>query len=38
VKIDAEENLMLVCGAVPGPKGSYILIRKSRKAKKAAQK
>ena len=39
VKIDAEENLMLVCGAVPGPKGSYLLIRKSRKAKKAtAQK
>src|SRR6202162_1600777 len=34
VKIDAEENLMLVCGAVPGPKGSYLLIRKSRKAKK----
>src|ERR1700684_1529849 len=38
VKIDAEENLMLVCGAVPGPKGSYLLIRKSRKAKKTAQK
>src|ERR1700691_5719779 len=39
VKVDAEENLMLVCGAVPGPKGSYLLIRKSRKAKKVtAQK
>jgi len=38
VKIDAEENLMLVCGAVPGPKGAYLLIRKSRKAKKTAQK
>jgi large subunit ribosomal protein L3 len=38
VKIDAEENLMLVCGAVPGPKGAYLLIRKSRKAKKDAAK
>ena len=25
VKIDADENLLLVCGAVPGPAGSYIL-------------
>ena len=33
VKIDADENLMLVCGSVPGPAGSYILIRKARKAK-----
>ncbi len=36
VKVDADENLLLVCGAVPGPQGSYILIRKSRKAKKVA--
>jgi large subunit ribosomal protein L3 len=28
VKIDAEENLLLVRGAVPGPAGSYIYIRK----------
>jgi large subunit ribosomal protein L3 len=35
VKVDSEENLLLVCGAVPGPQGSYILINKSRKAKKA---
>jgi large subunit ribosomal protein L3 len=34
VKVDAEENLLLVCGAVPGPKGGYLLIRKSRKAAK----
>ena len=34
VKVDAEENLLLVCGAVPGPQGSYIMIRKSRKTKK----
>jgi ribosomal protein L3 len=33
VKIDAEENLLLVRGAVPGPAGSYILIRKVRAAK-----
>src|ERR1700719_574442 len=30
VKIDAEENLMLVRGAVPGPAGAYILIRKAK--------
>jgi large subunit ribosomal protein L3 len=32
VKVDAEENLLLVRGAVPGPAGTYILIRKARKA------
>ena len=34
VKIDAEENLLLVNGAVPGPNGAYVEIRKSKKAKK----
>jgi large subunit ribosomal protein L3 len=33
VKIDAEENLLLVRGAVPGPKGGYLLIRKSKRGK-----
>jgi large subunit ribosomal protein L3 len=33
VKIDTEENLLLVRGAVPGPNGGYILVRKSRPAK-----
>jgi large subunit ribosomal protein L3 len=33
IKIDTEENLMLVRGAVPGPTGAYILIRKAKKAK-----
>jgi large subunit ribosomal protein L3 len=33
VKIDPEENLLLVRGAVPGPNGGYILIRKSKKEK-----
>jgi large subunit ribosomal protein L3 len=37
VKVDAEENLLLVCGAVPGPRGSYIYIKKSDKAKKKAK-
>jgi large subunit ribosomal protein L3 len=36
VKIDAEENLMLVRGAVPGPNGAYIVIRRARKARKAS--
>ncbi len=33
VKIDTEENLLLVRGAVPGPTGCYLLIRKSKRAK-----
>jgi len=33
VKVDNEENLLLVRGAVPGPTGCYLLIRKSRRAK-----
>jgi large subunit ribosomal protein L3 len=37
VKIDAEENLLLVRGAVPGPTGGYLLIRKSKRAQKAAK-
>jgi large subunit ribosomal protein L3 len=33
VKIDAEENLLFVRGAVPGSNGTYIQIRKAKKAK-----
>ena len=33
VKIDADENLMLVRGPLPGPNGDYILIRKAKKAR-----
>lgn len=33
VKIDADENLLLVCGAVAGPAGAYIYIRKAKKSK-----
>lgn len=32
VKVDAEENLLLVRGAVPGPNGGYVMIRRSRPA------
>jgi large subunit ribosomal protein L3 len=30
VKVDAEENLLLVRGAVPGPNGAYVTIRRVR--------
>src|SRR6267378_3239560 len=33
VKVDTDENLLLVRGSVPGPSGTYIFIRKARKAK-----
>jgi large subunit ribosomal protein L3 len=33
VKIDTDENLLLVRGAVPGPAGSYIFIHKAKVAK-----
>lgn len=32
VKVDNEENLLLVRGAVPGPRGGYLLIRKVKRA------
>jgi large subunit ribosomal protein L3 len=31
VRINAEENLLMIKGAVPGPTGAYILIKKSAK-------
>ena len=33
VKVDTDENLLLVFGSVPGPVGTYLLIRKARKSK-----
>jgi large subunit ribosomal protein L3 len=33
VKVDTDENLLLVRGSVPGPSGTYILIRKTRQKK-----
>jgi large subunit ribosomal protein L3 len=33
IKVDTDENLLLVRGSVPGPSGLYIFIRKAKKAK-----
>jgi len=33
VKVDTDENLLLVRGSVPGPSGTYIFIRKAKNAK-----
>lgn len=30
VKVDTQENLLLVMGAVPGPNGAYVLIKKAK--------
>ena len=37
IKVDTDENLLLVRGSVPGPSGLYIFIRKAKKAKKAGK-
>ena len=34
VKVDAEKNLILVKGAIPGPKGSIVTIKEAVKASK----
>ena len=31
VRVDAENNLLLVRGAVPGPNGGYVIIRQTNK-------
>ncbi len=31
VRIDAENNLLLVCGSIPGPNGGYVIVKKSNK-------
>jgi len=31
VRVDVENNLLLVCGAVPGPNGGYVVIRQTNK-------
>ena len=31
VRIDAENNLVLVRGAIPGPNGGYVMIRQTNK-------
>jgi len=37
VKVDAEQNLLLVYGAVPGAAGGYVIIRKAVAAKPKRQ-
>ena len=31
VEIDAEDNILMVKGAVPGPNGAYVLVRRARR-------
>ena len=31
VKVDAENHLLLVRGAVPGPRGGYVVVRETNK-------
>jgi len=33
IKVDTDENLLLVRGSVPGPAGQYVFVKKARKAK-----
>jgi large subunit ribosomal protein L3 len=37
IKVDSDENLLLVRGSVPGPSGTYIFIHKAKKAAKKAK-
>jgi large subunit ribosomal protein L3 len=32
LKVDAEANLLVVRGSVPGPNGGYVFVRNARKA------
>jgi large subunit ribosomal protein L3 len=38
IKVDTDENLLLVRGSVPGPSGTYIFIHKAKKAAKKSAK
>jgi len=33
VSVDADRNLLVICGAVPGPRGGYVMIRQSKTKK-----
>ncbi|MCA9072314.1 MAG: 50S ribosomal protein L3, partial [Planctomycetaceae bacterium] len=37
VRVDEENNMLLVKGAVPGPNGGYVLIRQTNKRKRSAK-
>jgi large subunit ribosomal protein L3 len=34
VRIDKDNNLLLVRGAIPGPRGSYVMVRQTNKLKR----
>ena len=38
VKVDSENNLLLICGAVPGPNGGYVVVRQTNAVKPKGQK
>jgi large subunit ribosomal protein L3 len=31
VEVDAEDNVLIVKGAVPGPNGGYVVVRRSKR-------
>jgi large subunit ribosomal protein L3 len=31
VKVDADDNILMVKGAVPGPNGGYVMVRRARR-------
>ena len=31
IRVDKETNSLLVCGAIPGPNGGYVIVRKTNK-------
>jgi large subunit ribosomal protein L3 len=31
IEVDAEDNVLLVKGAVPGPNGGYVVVRRARR-------
>jgi large subunit ribosomal protein L3 len=35
-KIDKDNNLLLIAGAVPGPNGSYVMVKETNKVGQAA--
>jgi large subunit ribosomal protein L3 len=35
VRVDKDNNLLLVRGAVPGPNGAFVIVRQTNKALKA---
>jgi large subunit ribosomal protein L3 len=31
VQVDSEDNVLMVKGAIPGPNGSYVMVKRSRR-------